>query len=330
MHFKSFCSIENHTNAKTLAKICELLYENENLKSWVALEKVHGCNFSFLVSSREGVRVAKRTAILEEGENLNNISTRKLLDKYGPCAKQAYEMLNNMRKDKNKIKQLTIFGELFGGHYPHPNVPVVKDAKLAQKGIYYHNDNDFYAFDIYDGQNYLDYDVCMNIFQQCGFFYAEPLCRGTFEEVLKFPNTFETTLPKHYGHPSLNQENIAEGLVLKPIRAARMHNGQRVILKNKREEYAEVNPKKKQIYNCNDVDKVWETLKLYVTKNRLENVESHGLYGKNCIGPLSCDALKEFSRDEVIDIYENLSKQQKKIVKKRLSVACQTLVTKYS
>lgn len=66
------------------------------------------------------------------------------------------------------------------------------------------------------------------------FFYAKPLFIGTLQEVLKFPNTFETTLPKLFGHPS-NQKNIAEGLVLKPIKNVCLSCGKRLILKNKPE-----------------------------------------------------------------------------------------------
>jgi len=338
-HFKAYHSIDNQNNSKMLTKIYELDHE-KNTGLWVALEKVHGCNFSFLVgltnsltnSPAEGddlyVRVAKRTSILEEGENLNNIPSRKIIAKYGPSAKEAFKMV---KKTNNKLKQLTIFGELFGGHYPHPNVEIVKDAKLAQKGIYYHNDNDFYAFDIHDGEKYLDYDVCMKIFQQCKFFYAEPLFTGTLKEVLKFPNTFETTLPKHYGHPSLTQKNISEGLILKPIKTLRMHNGKRMILKNKTEEHLEVKKSKKEkmTIHLDDVEKVWNILKLYVTKNRLENVESHGLHGKHCIGPLANDAMKEFLRDEsseILEIYQRLTKEQKKIIKTRLGVACKNVI----
>ena len=339
-HFKRYGDIENHTNQKTLGKI----YEGQQVEDtgiWVALEKVHGCNFSFLVfvGEKKGVlevRVAKRSCLLEEGEDLNTISTRKLIDKYASSALQAYKMVQESCGGK-ELKQITIFGELFGGHYPHPDVPKIKEAKLAQKGIYYHNDNDFYAFDIHDGEKYLDYDFCMQIFRECGFFFAEPLCTGTLKEILLFPNTFETTLPKHYGHPSLGSQNIAEGLVLKPIREQKLRNGKRVILKNKTEKYKEVKlPKvrKEPTTNLCDVDKLWEILQLYVTKNRLDNVKSHGevpLTGKHCIGPLASDDLNEFLRDEsqeVIDLYEKLPKNQQKTLKNRLSVACQTLIFK--
>lgn len=70
-------------------------------------------------------------------------------------------------------------------------------------------------------------------------------------------------------------------------------------------------------------------MSLYVTKNRLENVESHGLNGRNCIAPFANDAMKEFLRDdtpEIIQIYNQLTKAEQKIIKGRLGLACKELV----
>ena len=341
MYFKRYCDIENHTQEKTLRIIQEMdSYPSAgSTGTWVALEKVHGCNYSFLVAAKEKddelfVQTAKRSGILKPGEDLNNISTSGLLEKYSSCAKNVYDVVKSMTKN-HKFKQVTIFGELFGGHYPHPDVSLIKDAKLAQKGVYYTNQNDFYAFDIHDGQTYLDYDICMKIFKQCGFLFAEPLCTGSFQHVFDFPNTFETTLPKnYYDHPSLGPTNLAEGLVLKPIRNQHTPNGKRLILKSKTPTFQEITSKpkgnatKKTEINSSDVEKVWNTLKLYVTKNRLANVESHGFYGKKCIHPFAHDAMKEFLRDEeeAAQLYEKLSKQQQKLIKRRLSNSCQVLV----
>lgn len=92
--------------------------------------KVHGFNLSFLVNETLSVRVAKRSCILQDGENLNSVPTQKLIEKYGSSAVGAFKMVQNMWLSmEKKLKQLTIFGELFGGHYPHPDVPAVPNAK---------------------------------------------------------------------------------------------------------------------------------------------------------------------------------------------------------
>ena len=45
------------------------------------------------------------------------------------------------------MQLLYIFGELFGGGYPHPDFPFVPE-ELVQTGIYYCPGLEFYAFDI--------------------------------------------------------------------------------------------------------------------------------------------------------------------------------------
>lgn len=334
--FRRYCDIENNNNPKNISKILEF-DKTHDTGIWVALEKVHGCNFSFLIMKDEKgkfkIKIAKRTSIIEEGEELNNININKLVGKYSGKLKEAFEMVENMSYSQS-IKQLTIFGELFGGHYPHPSVPKFPGAKLCQTGVYYHNDNDFYAFDIHNGEKYLDYDVCMKIFEKCGFFYAAPLFSGKIKDAMEFPNTFETTIPSHYGHPSLGESNIAEGLVLKPMKNWYMPNGKRLILKNKTVTYSEVDKKKtkKVMEDLDTIDKIWNEVESYITVNRLHNVQSHGNYhGKMLIGPLSNDVMKEFLRDEdeeITKLYRNLSDKQRKIFKKRLSNGCMKIVMK--
>jgi len=90
------------------------------------------------------------------------------------------------------VDYIALYGELFGGFYPHPSVP---DLGLCpvQKEVYYSDKIDFYAFDVRihekgekgeaEKQYWLDYKVAMELFKECGFFYAEPLLVGTLEEV---------------------------------------------------------------------------------------------------------------------------------------------------
>jgi hypothetical protein len=68
-------------------------------------------------------------------------------------------------------------------------------AVKVQDGVYYCPHNDFFAFDIHNGYTYLDYDDFVEIMQKSGFMYAEALRRGTLEEALRYPNTFQTTIP---------------------------------------------------------------------------------------------------------------------------------------
>ncbi len=69
----------------------------------------------------------------------------------------------------------------------------------------------------------------------------------------------------------------------------------------------------------------------------MDNIRSHGdqiddkaLSGKQLIDPLARDALREFLRDEsdeVVELYNNnLKPSEQKMIKNKLSTACQTLI----
>jgi hypothetical protein len=69
--------------------------------------------------------------------------------------------------------------------------------------VYYSDKIDFYAFDVRvhqlgeggeEKQYWLDYKLAMELFKECGFFYAEPLLVGTLEEViLSFYSLFSSS-----------------------------------------------------------------------------------------------------------------------------------------
>ena len=93
---------------------------------------------------------------------------------------------------------------------------------------------------------YLDYDVCMELFKQSGFLYAEPLATGTLQDMISYPLGFESKLPAKFGLPPLDKPNIAEGIVIKPIKDVFVESKKgpkRVIFKRKVEGFAEVKPR---------------------------------------------------------------------------------------
>ena len=93
---------------------------------------------------------------------------------------------------------------------------------------------------------YLDYDVCMELFKQSGFLYAEPLAIGTLQDMINYPLGFESKLPAKFGLPPLDKPNIAEGIVIKPLKdivLERKKGPTRVIFKRKVEGFSEVKPR---------------------------------------------------------------------------------------
>jgi len=230
-YFKRYCSIENHTFKDILEAISLSGFTAQHVK-WVATEKVHGANFSFCYDGKE-IRCFKRSGLVKDEFFHGHAQVQKDLE---PNIKKAYEMVRQLVSDVNVIH---IFGELFGGGYPHPSLKPLEGVKHVQKYIWYSQSVSFFAFDIStDTRGYLDFDVAEAIFKNCNFFYSLPLITGTFDEVMKFDvETFETTIPGRLSLPPINN-NLAEGVVIKPIQN-RSFAKFRLMLKKKRSTLAE-------------------------------------------------------------------------------------------
>eukprot|EP01113_Clastostelium_recurvatum_P005275 TRINITY_DN12356_c0_g1_i3.p1 TRINITY_DN12356_c0_g1~~TRINITY_DN12356_c0_g1_i3.p1 ORF type:complete len:389 (-),score=81.15 TRINITY_DN12356_c0_g1_i3:9-1175(-) len=198
----------------------------DNPMAWVVTEKVHGANFLFIVSQGEDgtvvVKSGKRTGLLEDEDEFFK-GYKKVVEQYTPASREAFQWIQRTIPHDPPLRSIYIYGELFGGAYPHPSVPVDPDVCLVQSGIYYSPTLQFCAFDVMtetrDGTKaYLDYGIAVKMFQECRFFFAEPLFVGSFEEASNYQVGFESTIPKRLGLPALPSPNIAEGVVAKRIK----------------------------------------------------------------------------------------------------------------
>lgn len=98
-------------------------------------------------------------------------------------------------------------------------------------------------FSLYNIAEYLDYDVCMELFASVGFLYSEPLLSGTLQDMLSLELGFESKLPARLGLPPLRDRvNTAEGVVVKPLKNVVISTDKgprRVIFKRKVEHFQE-------------------------------------------------------------------------------------------
>lgn len=92
----------------------------DKIKKWVALEKIHGANFSFTVQARGSdeeiapARAAKRSGFLKTGENFFNLSKHpEFLKEEGEKAEKLFVALK--AEHYMDATSVTVFGELFGG-----------------------------------------------------------------------------------------------------------------------------------------------------------------------------------------------------------------------
>ena len=316
--FRKYNTIENTYRKEFLERIKNQGFGDEE---YVVQEKVHGANLSFITRDGKNFYVAKRTGLIEDGEKFYNYE--KVFEDVKP---QLEKLWKELKKDYPEMQQLNVFGELFGGHYPHPEVPKDKNGLMIQKGIFYSPDNRFYAFDILiNNEKFLDVDTASKYFDKAGLLHAKSLFRGSLDECLQYPNDFESTIPAELGLPEI-ESNIAEGTVIKPVKPLFFNNGVRVILKNKNEKWAEKIKRKKinkeELKPSEKVLELQEAIKTYVTENRLNNViskigeVSQKDFGK-LLGLYNKDIVEDFSKDYA-DMLKDLDKKEIKLINKSI------------
>ena len=204
---------------------------------WVVTEKVHGANFSF-ISQYDEIRYAKRKEYLDWSDDFFGFQI--VADRLDSEIRELFSLI----KENHKFGKCTVYGELFGGEYPHNDIPKDPKAKRVQKGVFYCPHNDFYAYDLKINGQFVNYDIFSELMVNCGFLYAEALYRGDYDSCLAYPNDFQTTIPDKFDFPEI-EDNICEGVVLKPVVSLFFPNGERVILKNKNDKFAEKQKERK-------------------------------------------------------------------------------------
>ena len=266
-------------------QIDDAAYRRFDRIDWVVTEKVHGANLCFAID-RLGIRCAKRKEFISEKDNFFNY--QKLLDQLKGKINEAFALI---QQKYPQVSQMFIYGELFGGGYPHPDVEPDYTVQLVQTGIYYSPTIEFYAFDVaifpgYNPENkvYLDYDCALEIFQATGIFHARPLFVGKWNEACSYPIEFDSTIPAELGLPALSH-NPAEGVVIKPLKSIYLETKKgkiRPIIKNKIAAFTE-DKRFHQAQKWQDERSPiqeehlsllkWEAFNL-VTENRLQNTIS--------------------------------------------------------
>lgn len=210
---------------------------------WVVTEKIHGANFGITTDGSE-VRFAKRKEFLQPDEDFFNYQSLRT-----QLVHQVKEIFNILQAERTRTLRVFVYGELFGGEYPHPEVPEVIHVQAVQTGIYYSPKVEYCAFDLAVEENgnsnllsYQDYDKALKIFQRVGMMGAEPLFIGKYEDALEYNLGFDSTLPSLLGLPPLPFINPAEGIVIKPVNSIYLETSKgriRPILKKKIPEFAE-------------------------------------------------------------------------------------------
>ena len=332
LEFKKYSSIENSFSREFMEHVVAEMPQD---LEYVVQEKVHGANTSFLCDG-ETLRFAKRTSMLEDGEQFYDYP--ELLERYRD---RVLKLFGDIKAKYPEVTHISVFGEMFGGLYPHDGVKTKQKVSLIQRGVCYTPDHEFYGFDIYlfteAGGRFLTVDEVNEIFETCGFFYAKTLFRGTLAECLKQPNAFQSKIAEWLELPAI-EDNICEGIVIRPVTPMYLRNGSRVLIKSKNERFAERKSAKRRTKLFVEPVPYSDELKAlivegetYVTENRLANVVSHigevhfpKDFGK-VMGLFSKDVLEDFLKEHG-NLYTALEKSEQKLLNKELNKFCTALV----
>ncbi|MEU6410563.1 RNA ligase family protein [Microbispora sp. NPDC046933] len=177
---------------------------------WVATEKIHGAQM-VIAYDGDDLRVGKRKAWLRGDEPF--FGWQLLRDALGRAARAALT--------RGGAAAVRVYGELYGGHYPHPDVPPAPGLAPVQTGIWYSPDVRFALFDVLCHQDpddsgiFLPYADVAAIAAEAGADVVPLLGRGSRADLDLLPRRFPTRVPRALGLPGL-PGNVAEGMVLRP------------------------------------------------------------------------------------------------------------------
>jgi Rnl2 family RNA ligase len=333
--FKKYSSIENTYDKEFMEKI---KLEGFDSLPYVVQEKVHGANCCFITDGQM-VKFAKRTNFVEAGEMFYNYE--ELLERYRDRIILLFQQVKAKYADAESI---LVYGEMFGGKYPHPDVKNDSKVMNIQKGVFYCPNHEFYGFDIYvkgleDRNKYLSVEEANVFFEASHVLYAKTLFQGNLNECLEYPNAFPSCVAGWLGLPPV-EDNVCEGVVIRPVEPVFFRNGSRLLLKSKNSKFAEKKAVKKRqpalfvepTYS-EELNQQLVVTEEYVTENRLNNVISKtgpvaiprelgkliGLFSKDILE----DYLKEYSNE-----YALMEKSEQKILNRHVNKQATDLVKK--
>lgn len=306
-----FSGYEKMPNSLKKIGLAENELSNMDKVKWVVTEKVHGANFSFVYEN--GIlKYAKRKNYLSWNDDF--FGFQLVVNEIEDKVLSLFEDI----EESERVGKYIVYGELFGGEYPHDEVAPNENVKAIQTGVYYAPSIHFCAFDIAIEENgekqYLDYETSVSYFEKHEILYAKSLFVGKFADALNFNKRINSTIPKAFDLPVL-KENLIEGIVVKPFsKVEKSMFSSRPILKLKNPEFDEekkFHEAEKWTYVPNvsskteDLSFILEELRNYITLNRLESAISK-------IGELNredeqrvTEIREEFLRDAKVDFNEN-------------------------
>ena len=322
MRFIKYSSIENHYRTEFIERI---RMEGMDGGKWICSEKIHGANFSIWVNATN-TRIAKRTGLLgEAGDGFFHVNN--ILPELKEKARNMYRWFSP------SPKTLVIYGELFGGCYPHQKVLENPRYKMVQKGVWYSPDLQFAVFDIKINDTFVSFGFVQELCTLTGFLPVPQISEGTFEECLSLRNDYSSVVHQEWHLPKI-KGNIMEGIVIRPANNLYLKRGERVMIKSKNRKFSETRDKKprKVIKLCKVGKEMIERAMPMITGNRYDAVVSKigDVTPKNfgqILGLIIQDIHDELINDTKFYLkYQNLEKVERKLCHRTLAPEVAVLI----
>lgn len=207
-------------------------------REWVATEKVHGAHFALVCDGVE-VRPAKRRELLGEDDLDEFFGVSRIWPTLSVAAARCAAILRDGEEVADAV--VTLYGELAGGRYPHPDVPETEGAQPVQTGVWYAPGLFWLLFDaqltVGERRWWIAEQEVRSAAAGAGLWTVPLLARGALKQLQDLPAAFASRVPALLGLPEID-DNLAEGYVVKP--AVRWEEGDaRPILKVKQKAFAE-------------------------------------------------------------------------------------------
>jgi Rnl2 family RNA ligase len=197
------------------------------VREWVATEKVHGAHFA-VVCDRDGVRPAKRRELLDDELLDGFFGVSRIWPALAVAAARFAATVRTARSETRgepcgagrDDAVVTVYGELAGGHYPHPDVPAEPGSQPVQTGVWYAPGLHWLLFDAQvtatsGDRCWISDRSLRQAAATAGLTCVPALAHGPLNTLQQLPSAFRTEVPTILGLPELD-DNLAEGFVLKP------------------------------------------------------------------------------------------------------------------
>ena len=267
------------------------------VKEWIATEKIHGAQ---LIIGTDGlhVRFGKRKSWLVDDDVFFGWQLLRT---------ELTTQIKNFYKKLSTSASIYLYGELFGGKYPHETIGAHTIYKPVQTGVWYCPDIRWALFDVLvstDEPYFLADKHIRDLSSDIGILCTPLLCKGTWSDVNQLPIRYITSLPQKFNLPQITN-NFAEGYVLKPSAQCPAKN--RSVVKRKIPEFDDMKFNQSLAFDPGALigfENIRQVALSLLSKARIASASSK-------VGENDGEILEECIIDIIIDLEETWPKQMK-------------------